>query len=484
MKLESEEYFQDEDFLRILYQYEESMRTKGSVYMEAEDLTDIAEYYMCNNQEEKANEAISLAMGLHPDSVDPQVFMARQAMFNNQMEEAHHICERIKNQDDHEVIFIHAELTIREGKAEEALKQLMQAYEHIEEDRNHFLYDCCCIFMDYGCWKEALRLICLFEKKYPGDKRITQLKAETYSAMGEYETALPLMEKITNDEPYNLSGWNMLAEAYCQMERFVEAIDAAEYALCIQPNDKRALITKANCYFYLNMMDKAHELYKHLIELYPEDDIILFLCAVSYASQNDYKEARRLLRKADRVAEGMSHEQLQIYLQLSFVESKLHNIEQAMEYLDKAMTLADDNHHIDYHILRANIYLENGRLTDAEEAFRKALAESKDKRATKVNIGIIHAEVGDYSHAASLLQTVVDSDMASGTSSDAIPYLAYCYFKLDDIQQFLKYLKLSSMVNREMTINLFQEYYPNIQPEEYYLYAYKQIYGLYPTDSK
>ena len=62
----------------------------------------------------------------------------------------------------------------------------------------------------------------------------------------------------------------------------------------------------------------------------------------------------------------------------------------------------------------------------------------------------------------------------------AIPYLAYCYKKIHDQENYLKYLRKAVSADREITEFLFAEDYPSIQPEEYYLYAFKNAYGRFP----
>ena len=92
MREEDEQaFFEDPEFQEVLRKYEEARRSGAPFYMDADDLTDIAEYYMVQEREEQADEAIRIATELHPESVDPQVFLARQQMFHDNLERAHEI---------------------------------------------------------------------------------------------------------------------------------------------------------------------------------------------------------------------------------------------------------------------------------------------------------------------------------------------------------------------------------------------------------
>ena len=62
----------------------------------------------------------------------------------------------------------------------------------------------------------------------------------------------------------------------------------------------------------------------------------------------------------------------------------------------------------------------------------------------------------------------------------AKPYLAYCYYQTGDNQKFLQNLKEAVSNSRETTELLFSTIFPDILPDEYYLYAFKATYGRFP----
>ena len=130
---DDEVYFNDPEFLEYLQKYEQARENGEPIYMDAEELTDIAEFYMTQNREEDANEAISLALSLHPDSVDPLIFLSRQQMFHDNLDEAKEIAYSIPDQSDRETIFLWAELLIRSDKPDEALQFIISKLEEQEE---------------------------------------------------------------------------------------------------------------------------------------------------------------------------------------------------------------------------------------------------------------------------------------------------------------------------------------------------------------
>jgi hypothetical protein len=77
---EGNEYFESKEFKEILQQYEESVKSGERIYMDADDLADIADYYHYNNRMDEAEAAISLAMEYNPEAVGPMLYKAREAI--------------------------------------------------------------------------------------------------------------------------------------------------------------------------------------------------------------------------------------------------------------------------------------------------------------------------------------------------------------------------------------------------------------------
>ena len=70
-------YFEGPEFKEILAKYAGMVESHTPTYFDAEELTDIAEYNTSINEEEKADGAIQLALGLHPTNTDALNFKSR-----------------------------------------------------------------------------------------------------------------------------------------------------------------------------------------------------------------------------------------------------------------------------------------------------------------------------------------------------------------------------------------------------------------------
>lgn len=481
MREEEKQYFEEPEFRESLRKYEDAIQEGSSVYMDADDLTDIAEYYMIHEQEEKANHAIALAVAMHPEATDPQIFLARQQMFHNNLEQAHALCEAIADQEDREVIFLRAELMIRDNAKEKAAEYLLDVYEKATSDRANLLYDSTCIFIDYECYDEALHFANKLQRDFPEYHKALYLLSEIHTTLGNFKEAIPLLNTILDRDPYDIEAWNILAEANRAEENFQEAIDNTEYVLAIEPENKKALITKAHCLIHLNNFDEAHDIYTTYLQQHPQDVSFLYLDGACLACVERFDEAVVNLRKASGMENNDSVERMHIYLQLAYVESKLHNVNNALQALSKAKEFTNEDLQIEYNLLIGEVLLENGQKDEAEDHFKLAIDESEDKRGTLLNIGITYGESKYYEEAITILNAILEL-FPGEEGRIAIPYLAYCYFNTNDVVNYLKYLRESVSVSRETTQFLFERHFPNIAPEEYYTYAFHDIYNRFPED--
>ena len=103
---DDEEYFKSEEFKAILQQYEESVGSRHSTYMDADDLADIADYYHYEGKMEEATDAINLALQLNPNAVGPLLYKAREAMSLQDFDKAREYAARIESLDGPEYLFL------------------------------------------------------------------------------------------------------------------------------------------------------------------------------------------------------------------------------------------------------------------------------------------------------------------------------------------------------------------------------------------
>ena len=453
--------------------------------MEADELTDIAEYYMTGKQDAKANQAIQAAIDMHPDSVDPQIFLARQRMFYGELDKARAIVDGITEQDDQEVIYIRAELLIKEDQANEASDFLLQKMETMHDSLDTYMYDCVSIFMDYDIWDLAYEWLEQLKDVCPDHPRLPIMEAEILMGLDRYEEALPQLQEILDNNPYDSEAWNLLAETHVALENYSEAVEAADYSLAINPEDSSALLMKANGLMNSGQIREAIDLYERYLELQPDDLNVHITLSFCYCTEKRYREALPLLLKAERLATQQSDKDAELsqILQLKAITvCSLNMFYKALSIIEDAKRITPEDLMWKCYLTEGDIYLQEDRADQAERCFADALDCCPSQPEALFSIAVSYMNAEYYKIAIDLFHDVWIT-LGTDDGKFVVPFIANCFLRLNDMKNFLAFLKQSASCNREATFKFFHDRFPNIAPEDYYAYAYKEVHGVFPDIS-
>ena len=126
MNIDLSSYFEDPEFKEALEKYEGMVKNHTPAYFDADELTDIAEYYASKGRQIEAEAAIDFALQLHPNDTDALIFRARSLAMKGRLDEAYMVMDLIEDRSDREVRFLKADLLMEEKRMEEA--------DHVFED--------------------------------------------------------------------------------------------------------------------------------------------------------------------------------------------------------------------------------------------------------------------------------------------------------------------------------------------------------------
>jgi len=292
-------YFQDKEFLSSLKAYERMNSGGEPAELSPETLTDIAEYYAMNQRDQEATRCIQYALSFYPDSIDPQIFLARQQMFFGNQKEAWRICNAISDQDDHEVLFLRAELQFRDTQDRHAFDPLFDEYFNLREnndpDAPEMLFDVIQMLKDYDfqtfalIWAKALRI------EYPDFTDILVLEAEMYNKKHMHQKTISLLEPNIHLIPYNIRAWQYLGEAYLFANKLHEALEATDYALAIDSEDPQIIILRANIHYENKELEEAYNWYEKFRAIFPDEPRLLYLEGQCLSDIGNYELAIKRL---------------------------------------------------------------------------------------------------------------------------------------------------------------------------------------------
>lgn len=466
----TDEYFDDEDFREMLDDYERTVKAGQMVFMDAEDLADIADYYQSNGYHEKAQLAIDRALELEPDSPVVLSYKVHEALSIRDFEAAEDYLAQMMDEEHPEYIYCRAEIWMAQGMTEKADEYLREYLQYVSPaEYKDYVYDVINLWTEYNYNEKGMEWMMRVSPDETDDFK--ELMGRTYFGLGAYDDSERIFNELIDKDPFQKRYWNALANAQYMKEDYSASVASCEYAIAIDPEDAESILAKANALFRLENFEEALKYYERYSE--KESDEFAFLyqgcCLINLKR---YDEARERLQKAEEMAPADSPYLVEIYQELGFVYSELKLPETALYYIDKTETLDCD--HTDMKVIRGHILLGNGRVDEASAVFRQAVKDSGFSSQTLMRI-IVSVYDNHYLESAYKMFLkyfcVIEDDCTDGYS-----YMALCCYDLQRHAEYLSYLKEACLRNPQEARQALGHLFPEgVKPEEYYEYAKKQL---------
>lgn len=458
--MNSEDYFyyQSDEFKKELRTYENMLKTGKSIYMEADALTDIAEFYIMSNQREKAYDCIDYALKLHPNSADPLIFLARQELSDGYFEEAEKYYEQISEKNDPEVIFLKVEMTIQETDADAAEKIALQA-QIDDEDKADFNCEIASIFYDFTTYDKALKWINKALEECPDDEKFLKLKADILIASGKTREPRKILKQILDTNPYCSEAWHALAKSHFDRYDIQKAHEDINFALAINENDVQALNLKAMFFVEQGNYDEAQKIYARLLNLLPQDEMNYYNYALCLNELHRPDEALPYLRKAETLAANDDYCLARVYSLIIQIESKKKNIKTAFEYIDKLMPLFPI---LDSSLFKGHALVAAQEIEKAKPYFDSYLQMSFDKIEAHKSIAMAFLDGKYYGQAYECLDYIIKrTSTKSKKHWTAFVYQAFCLLMMCDYEKFEQMLPSACRHAPSDVMDVLGDYFPD-----------------------
>ena len=429
-------YFESEGFKKLLEQYEDSVKSGHPVYMDADDLADIADYYHYEGRLDDAAAAIELALQFNPDAIGPLLYKAREALSLNNFRTARDYAERIRIIDQAEYLYLLGESLICEGKTEEADELFRKQFMELPPDEQmDYVYDVANLFAEYNDYNKSFEWMARSQGDDSDDFK--ELMARTLFGIGKYEDSSKLFNELMDHNPYSKVYWHALARAQFMSEDYGASIASSEYAIAIDPNDAESILTKANGLYHLENFEEALSYFEKYSEKNNNDEFGYLHQGTCLINLGRFEEAISRLLIAEDLALPDSQYLPEIYQELAFAYSELKQPETALYYIDKTENLDCD--HIDMEVIRGHILVANKRLREAEIVFKNVILESGNAPKTMLRVMVSLYDNRYISASYKLFKkffNFVDDDWNEGYS-----YMALCCWDIKHYDEFIDYLK-------------------------------------------
>ena len=396
MRKTGDDYYDSDEFHELLDEYEKAVNSGMPVFMDADELAEIADYYQMTERLNEAEEAIDLALSLAPGAVAPLTYKIHEALYQGDVDEAERLYDQIVDTDEPEYIYNHAEILLAKGELDEADLFLREQLKDLPPDEyQDYVVDVANIYQDHGYSEKAMEWVARAKQEDSPDFK--ELIARTLFGLGKYKDSERLWDELIDTNPFSKRYWNGLASVQYMNEDYSGAIQSSEYAIAIDPDDPEGLIAKANSLYRLANYEGALDYYQRYTEHEPEDELAYLHQGTCLINLGRTHEAIEVLKDAVAIADYDSPYLCDIYQELAFAYGDEGMTDKALELMDKTDELECD--HIQMDVIRGHILLANDKIREAERYFRKAVSESDAPNQTLMRV-IVSVYDNKYVEAA------------------------------------------------------------------------------------
>lgn len=311
----------------LVRQYEQKM-SEASVplWMDAPDILDILDYYEQKNLYFESEQCMRLALRLHPDNPEVQIRRAYRLKNEGRWAEAVRVVEAMSDQNSLDVSFFWGEKALSElefEKAEEFFEKGLKAErDYASEMRAEgqefptevtpLILEMGELFMDYGSIAYAQKYLNKIPQEAPEYNRAQMLLAECLFQLGDTFKALQSLEKVLDEDPYNLEAWIMMADLSNEVKNYDKCSEAANFALAIDPKSEKALRFKAVAALGAENYDEVLEVYETYRHLYPSDYTMALSAGEILINKMKMSEAREVLSRSNQACPNDNPDKLRI----------------------------------------------------------------------------------------------------------------------------------------------------------------------------
>lgn len=469
---DNDQYFESQEFKSDLEKYENAVANNDSIYMELDEMINIAEFYYKNRKINHALQAIDYAVNLYPDATIPYVFRARIALIEeNDIMLAKHYADMVSDKSDLDYFYIIAEIMIVDDKIEEAAEYLNDCLDKVDEDdKPDYILDVATIFADYNLYEYAELWLNMSEDTDLTDYK--ELKGRIAFGTGNYDESEHIFEELIDENPYSTSMWNHLASSQFIQNKIKDSILSSEYSIAINPQNDEAILNKANGLLYLGKYDEALDYYKRFTMLCPDEETGYIFQGNTLLNMNRPADAEQLYRKAEQKANHNSANLKEIYLELAFTLSLLGKTEEALSYIDKIKELpsVDKN---DMEVMRGHILLEHDMIEEAQTCFKNAIRRSDFAPHIVLHIAISFLDCRYYELAYKIFNMI--PGFQDNRQTEGYSYMALCCKQLKKENEFMHNLKRACETNPSEAKAVLGHLFPeDIDSKDYFNYMFNQ----------
>ena len=515
----SKDYFQSQEFLELLQSYEEQRRKGESVYLDADDFADIADYYLNIDRPRLAMKAIEEGLSLHPDDEVLLIVEGAAYIYQRKFVEAEQVLKTLDDQNS-DVQYQLAQIQYAKYHNTEKAERIWREWMKLESGNNpseeqqrecyiHILSSMTDLLPEQQCDMDAVRrwireYIDRFQPlgRYDEDVQLADICRDNEQA----DLMCEVLAQVLEEQPYLPKGWSNLALAQYMQQHYDQALESCDFALAVNPQDLDALLTKAHSLYSMGEKRACKPCFKEYLDK-GGDAVQIIPYAESLFFDGEKEEAQKQLEKLYShyekkrmdmmagVADGKTtplsdkkarrkkkelDEFLSLYGKVLTDISDLYHQNELFEMsilINEQLTKVFKHNAEAYFMLGVN-HLALSQYEDASRNFANALQYADDQVMMGLDIALTFVLNGFDKFALEVLNAVCQiADSSDSPFVKNIPAAkSLAYLKLGYTDQFLKNFKIACQETPQLVESVYEGYFPaNLPVTQWSDYAEKEV---------
>lgn len=386
----------DNDIKYLLQRFDNYLDGADSGYFDTDELFEIMQFYMVSDDIPKLKEAYFLAKRLHPKSAD---FNKLRALYELGLQHYEVGLELLADYDDYDepgIVYLCLSAMLKCKRSKDAKKYALQVIDSQQVQENA-LISVFAAFIDNEDFRTGAQLAKKAIELFPDNMNIKFHYAQFSQAVGKLKVAEKYYLQIIDSDPFVGPVWLHLSEVYLINGKPDKALDAINYALAVNPHQSDWLLLKAKL----------------------------------LSTLGQYNESIQTMLIA--LQEGAN--EVEVYLLIGKNYLALHQLENVVEWLNKAKDKAPDNYEVLELLL--NVYVMSGDQQKAYDVF-KAMGDTDIPIENLMNCGaMLQTMFGDLKGAVQSYKKIL---RLQPDNIDVIIKIAFIEWDMDNYKEAKKYL--------------------------------------------
>lgn len=481
-------YEDTEEFRIILEKYEEAKRQGRQLYLDSDDFADISEHYLRNDEVYATLEAINDGLTIHKDDPILLSLKVNALICIHKFQEAIDLISQLDEKEDHDVYYYRGQMAcgvdhdyakanrwfVKWYKREKAECDEMKNREEGEQRlRETFLHIILSI-QDLGPEEEKQKTMTDWIDKYievckpfAGDD-IDREIARACHEVGLFDLEIQLYTYFLDINPYMPMGWTYLASMQNLNGDMDGAIESADFALAIDPEDTQALLVRGQSFFEKENYEQAMKSLSKYMEL-TDDPCFYALVGHCQILLGQKDKGYEMLKKAQNyITKGIKDKARQKegrkYLISCYFDGGFYTEARRLANL----LLKADPDDINLLCFRGRLNLKTGRYDDAIFDFEWAEWFAYDKVSALMLAGGCLVESLYYEKALEYFSKAVEMK-DNPNHIKAWVYMAQMHYMLYNRKEFFKCLKQACDLTPELVRQTWTNELMGVNEKEYFI---------------